>query len=162
MHAWRLVNSHTQSNWSFRSEVPNPRAADRYWSVGHLVPGRTERINNLHYFRFIYYLSLNDVLFRKMTRFSLFTSVYVRRMSRRLSRSRDKLPLKAGPWKYCLTLNRSVVQRGLGTTALGKSPRYYVATLSPLLTVSSMVTGLHLQDIPLSSDGQPLLIIIHL
>ena len=37
----------------------------QYWyrSVGHLVPGRTERINNLHYFRFIYYLSLNDVLF---------------------------------------------------------------------------------------------------
>ena len=50
--------------------VPNPRAADRYRSVGHLVPGRAERKNNLHYFRFIYYLSLNDVLFRKMTRFS--------------------------------------------------------------------------------------------
>ena len=44
-------------------EVPNPRVADQYRSVGHLVPGRTERINNLHCFRFIYYLSLNDVLF---------------------------------------------------------------------------------------------------
>ena len=29
---------------------------------------------------------------------------------------------KAGPWKYCLTLNRSVAQRGLGTTALTQSP----------------------------------------
>ena len=38
------------------------------------------------------------------------------RMSRHLFQSRDTLPLKAGPWKYCLTLNRSVAQRGLGTT----------------------------------------------
>ena len=30
---------------------------------GHLIPGRTERINNLHYSRFIYYLSPEDVLF---------------------------------------------------------------------------------------------------
>ena len=60
--------------WS-KSEVPNPWAVDRYRSVGHLVPGRTEKINNLHYFRFIYYLSLNDVLFWKMTRLSV-TSVY--------------------------------------------------------------------------------------
>ena len=43
----------------------------RYRSVGHLELGRTERINDLHYFRFIYYLSLNNVLFQKMTRFSL-------------------------------------------------------------------------------------------
>ena len=87
---------------------------------GHLVPGRTERINNLHYFCFIYYLSLNDVLFWKMTRFSLLhpSMTHSWRRSRGLSRSRDKLPLKAGPWKYCLTLNRSVAQRGLGTTAV--------------------------------------------
>ena len=97
-----------------RAEVHNPR------SVGHLVPGRTERINDLHYFRFIYYLSLNDVLFWKMTRFSLLhpSMSHSWRISRRLSRSRDTLHLKAGPWKYCLTLNRSVAQRGLGTTAL--------------------------------------------
>ena len=56
-----------------------------------------------------------------MTRFSLLhpSMTHSWRMSRRLSRSRDTLPLKAGPWKYCLTLNRSVAQRGLGTTALG-------------------------------------------
>ena len=102
------------------AEVPNPRHADRYRFVGHLVPGRTERINNLHYFRFIYYLSLNDVLFRKMTRFSLLhpSMTHSWRMSRRLSQSRDTLFLKAGPWKYCLTLNQSVAQRGLGTTGL--------------------------------------------
>ena len=76
--------------------VPNPQAVDRYWSVGHLVPGLTERINNLHYFRFIYYLSLNHVLFWKMTRFSPLhpSMIYSWRMSRRLSRSRDTLPLK--------------------------------------------------------------------
>ena len=104
-----------------RSPTPGPRTGTR--SVGHLVPGRTERINNLHYFRFIYYLSLNDVLFRKITRFSLLhlSMTHSWRMSRRLSRSRDTLPLKAGPWKYCLTLNRSVVQRGLGTTGLKHS-----------------------------------------
>ena len=80
-----------------KSEVPNPQAADRYRSVGHLVPGRTERINNLHYFRFIYYLSLNDVLFRKMTRFSLLhpSMTHSWHMSRRLSWSLDTLPLKA-------------------------------------------------------------------
>ena len=42
--------------WS-RAAVPNPRA------MGRLLLGRTERINNLHYFLFIYYLSLNNVLF---------------------------------------------------------------------------------------------------
>ena len=93
---------------------------DRYRSVGHLVPGRTERINNLHYFRFIYYLSLNDVLFWKMTRFALLhpSMTHSWRMSRRLSRSCVTLPLKVSPWKYCLTLNRSVAQRGLGTTVI--------------------------------------------
>lgn len=35
---------------SLTSAVPNPLAADLYRSMGHLVPGRTERINNLHYF----------------------------------------------------------------------------------------------------------------
>lgn len=27
---------------SFRTVIPNPRAAAQYWVVGHLVPGRTE------------------------------------------------------------------------------------------------------------------------
>ena len=78
------------------TEVPNPRATNRYRSVGHLIPGRTERINNLHYFSFIYYLSLNDVLFWKMTRFSPLhlSMTHSWRMSRRLSWSRDTLPLK--------------------------------------------------------------------
>ena len=46
--------------WS-KPEVPNHWAADWYRSVGQLVPGHTERINNLYYFCSIYYLILNDV-----------------------------------------------------------------------------------------------------
>lgn len=47
VHQHRLK---THSQHSSRAAVPNPRAADGYKSVGHLVPGHTERKNNLLYF----------------------------------------------------------------------------------------------------------------
>ena len=43
--------------------VPNHRAADRYQSMGRLVPGRRERINTSFYFRYIYNCTLEVVLF---------------------------------------------------------------------------------------------------
>lgn len=50
-------------NRCFNAVVPNPWDADRHRSVGQLVPDRTERMHILHYFHFIYYLILNNVLF---------------------------------------------------------------------------------------------------
>ena len=81
--------------WS--SIILAPSWGGGYQSVGHLVPGRTERINNLHYFRFIYYLSPERCFILKNDQILSVTSVYDARKSRRLSRSRDTLPLKAGP-----------------------------------------------------------------
>lgn len=46
-----------------KAVVPNLWAVDQYWSMGQLVPGHTERMCNFCYFRFIYYLFLNDVLY---------------------------------------------------------------------------------------------------
>ena len=45
---------------SLRAVVPNPQATDRYRAAQELI----------NYFRCIYYLSLNNLLFWKMTRFS--------------------------------------------------------------------------------------------
>lgn len=38
--------------------VPNPRPVGRHWSVGQLVQGRTERINNIAYFFSSFHLSI--------------------------------------------------------------------------------------------------------
>lgn len=79
---------------SSKPAVPNPRAEDQYRSVGHLVPGRTERINNLHYFRFIYFRIWKMFYFEKLPD-SLRHSW---RTSRRCARSRGyRLPLKWNP-----------------------------------------------------------------
>lgn len=48
-----------------RSVFPIPRVADRHQSVGQFVQGHTERMHNLDYLWFIYYLILNKVLFWK-------------------------------------------------------------------------------------------------
>ena len=57
-----------------RSPIPGPR--DRYRSVGHLVPGRTETIKNLHYLRF-YLLSESERCFiLKNDQILSVTSVY--------------------------------------------------------------------------------------
>lgn len=45
---WKPLKSH--SKHSSRAAVPNLRVADWYRSMGHSVPGHTERKNNLHYF----------------------------------------------------------------------------------------------------------------
>ena len=46
--------------------------------------------------------------------------------------------LKAGPWKYCLTLNRSVVQKRLGTAALDNKVCEPAAAAALVLKVESM------------------------
>lgn len=45
MKGLKIVYLQTRQQWA----IPNPRVADRYWSVGQLVAVRTERINNFHY-----------------------------------------------------------------------------------------------------------------
>lgn len=64
---WRRVKQAIDGVWrqnkSFKPAVSNPGAASWYWSLGHLLPSCTERINNT-LFCFIYYLKL------KMTRFA--------------------------------------------------------------------------------------------
>lgn len=46
--------------------VPNPRSVDRYWSMCHLVPDCTYKINKLQLLCFVYYLKLKNVLFWKI------------------------------------------------------------------------------------------------
>lgn len=51
------------SIFELEAAIPNPRVVDRYRSVAHLVRGRTEQIDNLVTYWFIFDLKLNNLLF---------------------------------------------------------------------------------------------------
>lgn len=51
IHAFLILKYINCKGKSEKPAVPNPRVVNRYryWSVGHFVPGLTQRINNLQY-----------------------------------------------------------------------------------------------------------------
>lgn len=57
------------SPFTFKAVVPNPRAMDRYCTVGQLVLVSREKFQDLHFSRFIY-LILKETLFWRTAEFS--------------------------------------------------------------------------------------------
>ena len=66
MQAWSAPTLDASSN----AAVPNPRSADRYRSVGHLVPVRRERL-------FIYLKKIYILLFFFFIHFAILSLFYM-------------------------------------------------------------------------------------
>lgn len=54
---------HTRQQWLSRSRIPKLKKNKQFFD-----PGRTDRIQNLHYLCFIYYLIFDDVLLDSLRR----------------------------------------------------------------------------------------------